>query len=253
MADDRPVPDWLLERLARGELPAAEAARVRARLEARGETARLAALELSDKEILQAHPPAAVAGEVHRRARLPETRRPAMTWRSAVFSGVALSAAAMAVLFALTRSPRQTTAGLEEPEITTIKGLEPRLAIYRQQDKRAERLADGATARPGQVLQLAYVVAGRGYGLIASVDARHTVTLHLPESAGQAVRLQSGKEIALPRAFELDATPGFERFVFVTSDSPFDSAAVVAALRPNGPPLPTALTMTALTIRKETP
>src|SRR5688572_31137829 len=50
MAEERPVPDWLLERLARGELPAAEEARVRARLETRGEASRLDALELRSEE-----------------------------------------------------------------------------------------------------------------------------------------------------------------------------------------------------------
>ena len=67
---DRPVPDWLLERLARGELSPERAAEVRRRLEAEGEAGveRLAALERSDQEILAAHPPAVVAVEIRRRA-----------------------------------------------------------------------------------------------------------------------------------------------------------------------------------------
>jgi hypothetical protein len=58
--------------------------------------------------------------------------------------------------------------------------------------------------------------------------------------------------VALPVAFELDATPGFERFVFVTSDAPFDTAPVVAALRRDGPPLPPDLTLSSLTVYKVT-
>ena len=104
MGDDRPVPEWLLERLARNELPAAEASRLRARLEARGEGGRLQAIERSDREILDAHPPAVVAAEVRRRAGMH--RRGGSTWRSTVFSGLALGAAGLAVVFAMGRSPR---------------------------------------------------------------------------------------------------------------------------------------------------
>ena len=257
MADERPVPDWLLERLVRGELPDAEASRVRARLEARGETARLDALELSDREILATHPPALVAAEVHRRAQAAERARRTMRWTTPVFSAVALGAAGLAVVFAMGRSPSQVSSGLggalsDDPEVTTSKGLAPHLALYRKQDKRADRLSDGATVRPGDLLQVAYVAAGRRYGMIASIDARDAVTLHLPERAGAAVRLQAGKEVALPHAFELDASPGFERFVFVTSDAPFDTASALSALRRDGPPPPPALTVVAFTVYKDT-
>ena len=77
---DRAVPDWLLERLARGELSPERAAEVRRRLEAEGDAgmARLAALEQSDQDILAEHPPAVVAAEIRRRAAVAEaSRRPA--------------------------------------------------------------------------------------------------------------------------------------------------------------------------------
>ena len=254
MADDRTVPDWLLERLAAGELPASEAAKLRARLEEMGEPARLQALEASNREILAAHPPPSVAAEVQRRVRVRVERKPA--WRTAVFSGLALGAAGLAVLFALVRGPRPSGtvevpgSTLSEPEVTRERGLQAHLAVYRKKGQQVDRLKDGASARGGDLLQIAYVAAGRHYGVIASVDAREVVTLHLPEAAGTAVRLQSGKEMALPGAFELDASPGFERFVFVTSDDPFDTAAVVVSLRRNGPPLPARLSVFALTLLK---
>ncbi|HVU52859.1 MAG TPA: ActD-like protein, partial [Polyangia bacterium] len=57
--EDR-TPDWLVERLALGELDAAAAADVRRRLAAEGRDAdaELAALAASSREILDAHPPA---------------------------------------------------------------------------------------------------------------------------------------------------------------------------------------------------
>ncbi len=256
MGEERPVPEWLLERLLRGELPSVEAARLRARLEAQGEGGRLQALERSDREILEAHPPAEVAAEVHRRARREQPR--AAPWRSTIFSGLALGAAGLAVVFAMGRT---SGTGVTDPtapadvarETTTAKGLEPRLALYRKQDRRAARLSDGARARPGDLLQVTYVAAGKPYGVIVSIDAKDAVTLHLPGEAGPAPRLQTGKEIPLSRSFELDATPGFERFVFVTSDAPFDTDQVVSALRRKGPPLPPGLSLSALTVHKDPP
>ena len=245
MAEDRPVPDWLLERLAAGELPATEAARLRARLEAEGGLARLHALEVSNQEILDAHPPAAVATEVRRRA---QRRTPVR--RTVLMSTLALGVAGLAVVFALARGPRpgDRAGDLEE---TTARGLQPHLHVYRKQGQGIERLKDGARVRGGDLLQIAYVAAGRRFGVVASVDAGGAVTLHLPEAAGPAVRLGSGQAVALTGAFELDANPGFERFVFVTADQPFDTAEVVASLRPGGPPLPTGRTVFALTVIKD--
>ncbi len=249
MAEESAVPDWLLERLAAGELPVAEATRLRARLEAEGGLARLQALEASNREILDAHPPALVTAEVQRRARRTE-RAPVRV--RAFFSVAALGVAGLAVVFALGRGPRTggMTGSTSEPEVTTTRGLQPHLQLYRKQGDTVERLKDGASARAGDLVQIAYVAAGRRYGVIASVDARGEVTLHLPEAAGPAARLQPAQAVALPGAFELDASPGFERFVLVTSDDPFTTADVAAALRPGGPPLPPKVTMFALTLTK---
>ena len=62
------VPDWLLERLAAGELPEEQALGLRARLDAQGEDERLAALVTSNAEILAALPVARVVPEIERRA-----------------------------------------------------------------------------------------------------------------------------------------------------------------------------------------
>jgi anti-sigma factor RsiW len=247
MADDRELPDWLLERLAAGELPAPEAARLRARLEAEGGLARLSALEASSREILAAHPPAAVAAEVQRRARRSE---PAPARRLIFPSALALGVTGLAVLFATGVISRQRAGTQLDVEETTARGLQPHLQLYRKQGQAVERLKDGASARAGDLVQIAYLAAGRRFGVIASVDAGGGVTLHLPERAGPAARLQSGKAVALPGAFELDASPGFERFVFVTGDEPFGTAEVLPALRPGGPPLPPKLTAFALTLTK---
>lgn len=249
--DVRPVPEWLLERLHRDDLPPAEAARLRARIATDpGAAARLGALAASDQEILAALPPAVVAREVQRRL----TQRPARSRTLAfAFSGLTFAVAAAGVaLFAL-RPPAVTQVQDDGPEITNIKGLRPQLAVYRKLGERADRLAAGALVRPGDTLQLAYVAAGRRYGVVVSVDARGTVTPHLPEAPGASVVLAGPGETALPHAFSLDDSPGFERFVLVAADQPFSTAQVVESLRPGGPRLPRDFVSVELTLRKEIP
>jgi hypothetical protein len=250
-----PVPDWLVERLGRDDLPASEAARVRAALadEPQGNE-RLAALAASDKEILKALPPAVVAAEVKRRlARTGAGHKASSRSWTFAFSGLALGAAGLVAVFAGVLRPEGGTApqpGLEE---TTVKGLKPQLIVYRKDGNEEDRLSSGTAVRPRDVVQLAYVAAGRRYGVIVSFDARGTITQHLPQVPGPAAALSPTGTVALPHAFELDDSPGFERFVMVLAKHPFDSADVVGSLVPGGPPLPKDFTSVELTLRKETP
>jgi hypothetical protein len=143
-------------------------------------------------------------------------------------------------------------AGSERAEQLTAKGLAPHLSIYRRTPASPERLSPQARVRAGDTLQLAYVAAGQRFGVIASVDARGAVTLHLPEQPGPAVRLDDRAETALPHAFELDATPGFERFVLVTSEAPFDTRVVVENLVKQEPVWPAPLAASSVELEKST-
>jgi hypothetical protein len=58
--------------------------------------------------------------------------------------------------------------------------------------------------------------------MILSIDGKGAVTLHLPERKGDSTKLELGKQSLLSNAFELDDAPEFERFFFLTSDSPID-------------------------------
>jgi hypothetical protein len=258
--DGKKVPDVLLERLARDELPPARAAQLRARLALEGEAgaARLAALEASNRDILEVHPPAVVAAEVHRLAALAQQREAA---RAARPRGLRLPVLVMAagalgalMLVAVRRDPGTLPGGESQPpEQIGIKGLRPQLAVHRKLGDRHQRLQGGALVRPGDQLQLSYVAGERRFGVVASVDARGTVTLHLPEAPGAASALAPRKETVLPHAFELDDSPGYERFVFVSGDRAFSTELVAEALRPGGPPLPADLSLVDLTLRKDTP
>ena len=115
-----------------------------------------------------------------------------------------------------------------EKEVTLVKGIpavdlsQTQLLVYRKIQDRVETLSDGEKARAGDLLQLAYVATEDLYGMILSIDGRGVVTLHLPESKGDSTQLELSRQSLLPSAIELDDAPEFERFFFLTSDSPID-------------------------------
>src|SRR5262249_10144532 len=114
------------------------------------------------------------------------------------------------------------------PEQTLIKG-DAALLLYRNRGAEVEQLQNGAIAKAGDTVQLAYVRARLAYGAIVSVDGAGKVTLHLPEQDREAARLVRDARTELPHAYELDAAPGFERFFLITSDSPFPASIALEA------------------------
>jgi hypothetical protein len=259
------TPDWLLERIALGELPPEELAAAKERLarEPDGLT-RLAALEADARATLEKLPPARVVREVEARASRGATGREArpLSRRLAPAWGLLVPALATVALFLVAR-PDDVGPGAQvsaAPETTRIKGLSPQLVVHRQAAAGPERLTDGAPAGAGDVVQLAYVAAGRTHGVILSVDGRGAVTLHAPDVGGQAVALAPSGTHMLPRAYELDDAPGFERFFFITGEAPFDVEPLLAEARrlAEGPEartgalsLPEGLTQVSFTLEKQ--
>ncbi|MFH1466912.1 MAG: ActD-like protein [Pseudomonadota bacterium] len=269
-----PVPDWMLERYALGELPPDQSALLRARLQAEAEAvragltpkgdlaARLEALQASDAAILGALPPRQVAAEVRRRLHLRQAdegpvRRPA--WVRWSLTAGPLLAAALVLFFVL--APPSPQHGPQDPELirTTAKGLEPALKVYRRAGEAQERLEAGAKVAPADLLQLAYVAKGYDHGVILSVDGRGGVTLHLPSEPGGSTALELDGEQSLGFSYELDDAPGFERFFLVSSDKPIDVQVVLAAAttiaaggkaREEALPLPEHLRQTSVLLEK---
>ena len=58
----------------------------------------------------------------------------------------------------------------------------PALRLYRRVAGADQLLRDGATARPGDLLQLAYAAGGETHGVILSIDGAGSVTLHFPRT-----------------------------------------------------------------------
>jgi hypothetical protein len=256
------VPDWFVERLVANDLSPSAAARIRARLEASGELHRVGELEASNAAILAEHSAADVAVEVQRRlhqrndgAHERTSTIPRLATRAfAIASAVAL-VGALAMRWPAVETPGTTVPllaaeGSSPKEMATIKGLSPHVIIYRKTTANPERLSGSTQVRAGDTLQVAYVAAGRRFGVVASVDATGSVSLHLPERPGGASPLVGQAETPLPHAFELDDSPGFERFIFVTGDRPFSTTDVVESLRPGGAPLPADLTASDVILQK---
>ena len=235
------VSDWMIERLAQGELDPATAHSVRARLAAElgGESAvqaRLADLASDDQATLQRLPASLMAPKIRLRAdqagRAPRQQAPGrrLVWLSP------FAVAAMALLvYVGTKGPRAGTSGATADqaadEETTTKGATHLLAFRAPSlaGTKIEQLGTGAAVRPHDLLQLAYTAGDAHFGMVLSVDGGGGVTQHLPVAPGAAVPLSAAGAVRLPTSYELDASPGFERFFLVTSAQPFSTEVVMAA------------------------
>jgi hypothetical protein len=114
------------------------------------------------------------------------------------------------------------------PGFTRIKGEESvdfaktQIIIYRQNPKEIELLDNQSKAKAGDLLQLAYVPAGKTHGVIFSIDGNGVVTLHYPESRNDSSLLKQERKNLLSSAYELDNAPDFERFFFITAMEEID-------------------------------
>ncbi len=219
---DSGVPDWLLERYALGELPADRLDALRMQIEADPTlAARLRDLQNHNRAVLLQHPPRIVAHEVSRRVGMPPTR----TRRSAKWAAVpAFAAVAMALFFV--RSPSLGPDVLSKGR-SAAHGYEsiPELRIFRADDG---ELTPGDEAKTGDTLGFRYHAQGRQFGALLSIDGAGAVTLHMPKSGDEALKLKEGL-VTVDLGYELDDAPGFERFFLVLSETPFHLSAVMDA------------------------
>jgi len=238
----RAIPDVLLERYRLRELPAPQQAAIeREAVDNPDVRARLDVLDRSDAEIRDRYSPRTLAG------RPAPRRRPI---RALALAG-ALTAAVGSLIVAV---PRLTVPGDE----TRIKGAagRPGLVVYRRTAAGSERLADGDVGRAGDLLRIGYASAGRGYGMILSIDGAGAVTLHLPPSGEVAAALEPGGINLLDSAYELDDAPRVERFYLVTGRRPFAVAPLLDVARhaggaPVALPLSSELEQVTFSIQKE--
>ena len=236
------IPDVVLERYRLKELPPDEAARLEDRIRHDEPLRRrLEALDRSDEDIRR-------SGVLDRLSeRVPHSQPVRRRLDSFGAVPAALAALAVVALIAVLSIEAPTPGGTNAADSSDrIKGLTPSLAVYRRTAEGSETLADGAVARPGDLLRIGYRAAGKRYGAILSIDGRGAVTIHLPPQADRAAALKGDATVLLDQAYELDDAPAWERFYFVTADAPFAVAPVVDAVRAAAadhrrPPPPIAL------------
>jgi hypothetical protein len=248
---------WWLERYVLDELPSSLLPETRRTLEQHASKERAAELQASTERFLERYPPERMVPSI--RARLDGARN----LRRASWSVGALAFASTVLVLVLTRDvPRVEPATSEgAPAVERLKGLPPSLAVFRKREAAFERLTPDASVQPGDVLQLRYAAAGHGYGAIVAVDGARKVTLLHPAEAGLEPVLDPSGDVALPFGYQLDDAPGFERFLFITSDTPFPVEQILdvvqdaarAGLTEHPLPLPPSFEQASFTLRKTTP
>ena len=255
-----PIPDILVELLLLGELEDEEAAALRAQLEADSDP-RLAKLEASNGEIFAQYPPERVTAEL--RERQP-TNVVQLSWTSALVVAVSVLAAVGLLWLAwpaegsmplpervARRQAGNASGDQGNPKDPGIRDKGTmRLLVHREGEDTP--LASGATVREGDLLQLSYAGATT-YGVIVSLDGAGVTTLHFPDTPDASTRLGAGL-VRLDHAYELDDAPEFERFFFVSADTPLDPADVTARVeavgRDDAPSLPETWSAVSLLLSK---
>jgi len=222
---DKPVSDWRLERLAQGELDEAAARDIESKLGKDEVAVRLQRIGASNEEILKRFPPEVVGAAIRQRLQAKRPRR--ALWVMALVP-VAMAAGVWAVSPRVALSPG-------DPDMTRVKGA-THLFAYRAAapGTKPTKLGQASRVRPHDVLQLAYTAGEARYGTVLSVDGRGVVTQHLPVSTETAAPLAGTGETNLPRSYELDDAPGFERFFLITAAKPFSLSQVLDAARALG-------------------
>lgn len=226
----RKIPDIVLEQYRLGELSRPAMAEVRKRLAEDTESrVRLAFLEESDREILGQYHPKLMARAISTRLESKGTNATRNPKSPQVLKWSLGIAAAFLVLILFAPSVFTPWEGDQPLPMERLKGEEAHLNLYRKTPNGSDQLEDLAIVFEGDVLRIGYQARGRSYGVILSVDGRGKVTQHLPSHGSRSAPLSKDGEVLLDFALELDDAPRWERFFFVTSEKPFDLAAVVLA------------------------
>jgi hypothetical protein len=231
------VPDWMLERYLLDELPRKERRQMEKELERDPSLrAALEKLRQDDRRVLAAYPPDQVIPQILKRAALarPEAKA-ARPWRLAWIAAPALALALfmLVILPPLLQRRLAAPGGAPTGDYTAVKGGEPQslrspaLRLYRRGSDGDRVLRDGATARAGDLIQVAYSAAGRANGVILTIDGAGAVTLHFPKTEESTTALAGGRLVLLPSSFEMDQAPRFERFIFITAAGPLPTAAIL--------------------------
>lgn len=243
---------YYLERYVLGEIPEEIAEKIRKKAE--GDTkllAELEAIKASNREVLARYPQDrfreeldAFADQERKASKSPSLKRTEriITKSFSRYSRkpiLALSTAAAALLVFLfvvlptlnDHSPLTKsleTIQADPVDKILVKGedvvdlTKTQILVYRKKGDSVELMENSQKAWAGDLLQLAYVSANEGYGVVFSIDGRGLVSLHFPAEREGSTQLEQHRKIVLPTAIELDDAPDFERFFLITAGAPLN-------------------------------
>ena len=183
-------------------------------------------LQSSNKEILEKYPSDFVKSLVENKlSQETSSKKGSFTIKPSFVLKIGAIAAVLALAFILPLSLSNSTkvyeSVFEGESAIRLKGKSSALFVYRNEDGKAVRLANGTKVQEGDILQLSYVCADPEYALIVSVDGNGVVTSHFPEDSTDSALLEKGGEFPLSYSYKLDDAPSFERFYLVTSNEEF--------------------------------
>jgi hypothetical protein len=215
-----------LDRWLAGELPAAEAARLRAHLDGcpRCAAAAEALREDRDRAVL---PPL-------RPARAP-SRRPA--WRLGALAG-GLALAAGLLLLVRPGAPGERA-----------RGSGPGLAMWVRHGEEVRRAGPGEVVAAGDDLRFAVTSPEPAFVAVLSLDPAGRASVYFP-AGDRAERVAGGVEVALPLATRLDATVGAERLLGLFCDRPVELEPLRAALQAGREAIPEGCRVTRWAFEK---
>jgi hypothetical protein len=166
--------------------------------------------------------------EKRRAAQRPESK-PTTQWTGFLrprWGGPILATAFAALVWVQVQEPTPS-APLSPPSGIRSKGdLRLDLRVSWIEGTQSRALMSGDITHPGDVIQLQVTGAVQRKDMVVfSIDGRGALTLHYPKNPGEPLA-QDG---ILPRSFELDDAPAFERFFLVSGEKlPVDEVLQVA-------------------------
>ena len=218
MSENPHLSDYLLDRLAPGDLDAEREARAREHLETCDECrSRKQDHEAAAAELLGQEAPEAFARRIAARRAERDRPRPARLW------GAGLAAAAVLVLaFGLVLQD-------SEPTVRTKGGAD--LSFFVSEGGKGRPGLPGETLHMGDRIRLAVESADHAYVFVISVTGDGEVTPLYPEGSGASIQLSGEGQTLLDGSVILDDHRGDERLFALFSDRPLTAEEVTAAAR----------------------
>lgn len=239
MASERKLTDLELERHLAGDLPAARFADA-----TDADRARLGELRAEGEAFLRSVDVDMEVKRIHQRVeRMTPPKRSWLRW----FVPASALAAAAAIILVVFR--RGDTPSRPDGDDLAVKGDEISLIVHRKTADGSTRLTSGDSVRAGDEIRFEIGGTKPGYVAVVGIDGSGTPFVYHPHGGAAPIQFDPSSRL-VPKAIQLDATPGDERFFALYSERPFAFDVVLPALATNGA-LPPGVSKAEVTLQKQ--